>query len=183
MTTTADPTDTAVPDAEQPVIEAPGVQLGVILAQDVAERITGQKINPAIFDIIPTGNLIFVVVEENPDKRGLIILPETARGEPAGVGHIIAAGPYAGHTMYATGGVAAVGVIAANPEALLGLHVLFGMHVGTPIRLSLIEPKYNGQVYMMVARDIQAIDTNPIALGDRIQDKIITDSESLIVEG
>ncbi len=156
------------------------VDTGVILTQEEAELLTGQSIHPDIFTIKPTGNLIFVVTEKLLNMHGKIIIPESAHKPPAGVGYIIAAGPYAGHPNYALAtGVASIGVIcsANEPSALLGLHVLFGAHTGTPLHLSIKDPKWSAQVIMMVARDIQALDTNPVALVARVQDKVIADSE------
>ena len=158
------------------------VDTGVILTQEEAELLTGQSIHPDIFDIIPTGNLIFVVTEELPEKYGDIIIPKNVHKPPAGVGYIIAAGPYAGHESYArASGVASIGIIANTPHALLGLHILFGAHTGTPIHLTMLEKRFSGQVLMMVARDAQAIDGNSKSLVERAQDKIVGDSAALIV--
>ena len=154
-----------------------GVSYGVALDHESAELVTGQTIHPGIFDMFPTGNLIHVVVEKNPEEYGAIKLPDTIHKEPAGVGYVIAAGPYAGNQMYAQmGGVSAIGVICESPSDLLGLHCMFGQHVGVPIRLSMLERKYNGQVFIMTSRDLMLIDTNPKSLVQRVQDDIGKDS-------
>jgi hypothetical protein len=183
MATAADPTEEIEEAPTQPIRSS--VQFGVSLVREDAEALTGQSIHPEVFDILPTGNLIFVVVEQAPPKYGEIHIPDSVHKPPAGVGYVIAAGPQAGHPMYAeNNGVAAIGAIAPQPQHLLGLHVLFGAHTGVPIKLSMLEAKYEGQVLMMVARDIQAIDLNPKSLCARVQEKINRESEekSLLVE-
>lgn len=150
--------------------KATSLRFGVSLTQDSAQELTGQKIDPEIFDLQPTGNLIFCCIEQTPEDYGLIKMV-TQYKEPPGCGYIIAAGPFAGQDPQ-TQGVSAIGIVG-RPEELLGLHVIFGAHSGVPIRVNLTEGRYNGQVFMMPSKDIQAIDLNSKPLGDRIQERIL----------
>jgi len=152
------------------------IKFGVQLSQAAAQSLTGQLIDPEIFDLCPTGNLLFCVVEKTPEDYGHIRMVSNYK-DPAGCGYIIACGPYAGSEP-SMGGVSAIGVVGDKPEDLLGLHVIFGAHSGVPIRVTMTEARFNAQVVMMASRDIQGIDQNPVPLGDRIQKKILSETGS-----
>ncbi len=165
------------------------VRLGHILVPEQAEEITGLKIAPEIFQMVPTGNLILVVVEPQPRSYGMIEIPDSVYKAPVGCGYIIGVGPYAGDENFALRAtVGAIGIISQLPSDLLGAHVLFGQHTGVPIRTNMLEKKYEiedggGQVLIMTSRDIQVIDLNPEPLVKRVQAKIDQEGESsLIVE-
>ena len=156
------------------------LRLGHILEQDQAESLTGQTISPEIFNMIPSGNLIFVVVEEQPDTYGSIKLPDAAFKEPPGCGYIIGVGPFAGSEELALRtSVGAIGIVAPNPTDLLGVHCLFGAHTGVPIRTNMLERRFTGQVLIMSSRDIQVVDLNSESLVKRVQKGI--EEKSLLV--
>ncbi len=157
-------------DNQEPSPSKSTLAWGVSLTQESAQTLTGQKIDPEIFDLHPTGNLLFICVEETPEDYGLIKMVSQFK-EPPGCGYIIAAGPFAGQVPQ-TQGISAIGVVG-DPHDLLGLHVIFGAHSGVPIRVNLTENRYNGQIFMMTSKDIQAIDLNPQTLGSRVQKKIL----------
>jgi len=180
---TLNPTDST----EEPVSQEdfphlpPPIMYGASLDRESAEALTRQTISPEIFDMCPMGNLLFCVEEPEPEDYGLIRMAKNFK-EPSGIGYIIAAGPQAGISPQ-PGGIAAIGVLSNYPSDLLGLHVLFGKFVGVPIQVNLTETNYTGQVIMMPSRDIQCIDRNPIPLGERIQKKILGQSDLVTQSG
>lgn len=158
---------TAVPGTEVlPKTRDPYYQ-GHIMPQADAERLTGRRIHPEIFSIEPTGNLIHVILEQEPEEYGHIILPNIGNNENMGVGYIIAAGPVAGDPGYTTVGPGAIGVIAGHPSDLLGLHVIFASHVGSPLRVSMLDREFRAAVLIMSSRDIRAVDQNLESLTER----------------
>ena len=173
-----------VASEDQPDDPYPGVEKGAILSQEEAERLTGQKIHPELFSLMPTGNLVFVVEEKlSDDFSDKIAMPQNMYKPPAGCGWVIAAGPLAGNEMYSQMvGVASIGAISSRPEDLLGLHILMGVQTGVPISLSLLDRKYQGQVVMMTSRDIQAIDLNPVSLVKRVQNETNRRGEASLIE-
>ena len=137
-----------------------------MLPEDVKE-LTGQEVHPEVFSMEPTGNLIHVVLEKEPEEYGHIIIPkEMMDATKMGCGYIMAAGPVAGSPLYA-GGMGAIGVTREDPTELLGLHVIFAQHIGVPIRVSMLETQYKGAVLVMTSKDIRAVDSNPEPLTDR----------------
>jgi hypothetical protein len=144
---------------------------------DVLE-LTGQSVNPEVFTIHPTGNLIHVLLEEEPEEFGSIIIPKTLMGlEQMGVGYIIAAGPMAGSPDYAIAIPSPIGVVIRaggediNSSGLLGLHVIFGSHAGAPLRVSLLDREFRAPVLVMQSKDIKGVDTNPIPLTTRVVER------------
>ena len=139
----------------------------LVMPRGRAEELTGQKIPPAIFTVMPTGDLLHIVVEEPPEEFGLIKIPEHIKAnERMGIGHIIAVGPRAGDPRGAVPGPSPMGIISetGDPTELLGLHVIFGSHVGMPLRVSMLDREFRAQVLVMRSRDIRGEDSNPLPL-------------------
>ena len=152
---------------------------GHMMHREDAEELAGQSIHPDVFDMRPTGNLVFVVLEVVPSKAGMLHIPDTVGKAPSGVGYIIAVGPYAGHLMYAQhGGVAAVGPICDNPKDLIGVHAIFSRTAGVPLQLTLLEEQFTGHVLMMPSRDIQSVDLNRRSLVARVAEEYERQSEA-----
>ncbi len=164
-------------------------QAQIMKAQDILD-LTGQKIDPDILTVHPTGNLIHVLLEKMPKEYGTIILPDTiGRDENMGAGYIIAAGSRAGHNDYAAPGPGAVGVIEGveeyteeneikwrtGPAQLLSLHVIFGSHTGMPLRVSMMDREFRSAVLVMSAKDIRGVDVNLTPLTKRVEDKVKVD--------
>ncbi len=151
-------------------------------------ELTGQEIHPDILTVHPTGNLIHVLLEPPPEEFGLIKIPDYIQSmEKMGVGYVIAAGPRAGHEDYAGVLSGSIGVIRgylpgtsnsdvdlakALPALLLGLHVIFGSHTGMPLRVSLMDREFRAAVLVMSAKDIRGVDTNPVALTKRVEERM-----------
>jgi hypothetical protein len=138
----------------------------IMLPEDVKE-LTKQDVHPEVFSMEPTGNLIHVVLEVEPDEYGHLVIPKSITdGTRMGCGYIIAVGPVAGSPQYATS-AGAVGVLAQNPAQLLGYHVLFAAHIGVPIRVSMLDTEYKGAVLVMSSKDIRGVDCDAEPLTDR----------------
>jgi len=138
----------------------------IMLPEDVKE-LTGQDIHPEVFSMEPTGHLIHVVLEKEPDEYGHIVIPKAViDGTKMGCGYIIAAGPLAGNPQYASS-AGPVGVIRDDPSKLLGLHAIFAQHIGVPIRVSMLDSQYEGAVLVMSSKDIRGVDNNTEPLTDR----------------
>jgi hypothetical protein len=138
-----------------------------MLPKDVKE-LTKQDVHPEVFGMEPTGNLIHVVLEVEPEEYGHIVIPKTViEGTKMGCGYIMAVGPLAGSPQYAQGGGQAIGVLAESPAQLLGFHVLFAQHIGVPIRVSMLDTEYKGAVLVMSSKDIRGVDSNTEPLTDR----------------
>jgi hypothetical protein len=151
---------------------------GAIMSQADVLELTGQLVNPETFSVHPTGNLIHVLLEEEPEEFGHIVIPKTLMGlEQMGVGYIIAAGPMAGSPDYAVAGPGVIGVVVSvrgenvDSSALLGLHVFFSSHVGSPLRVSLMDREFRAPVLQMSMKDIKGVDTNPIPLTTRVVER------------
>ena len=149
--------------------EQQGEWRGFVMSPSQAESVTGQKIHPEVFSVEPTGNLIHVVLEVEPKEYGHIVLPDFGSQEKMGVGYIIAAGPMAGHPMYAVPGPSPIGVTRNSPIDLLGLHVIFGSHTGMPLRVTMLDREFRAMVLVMTAKDIRGVDTNPEPLTKRAE--------------
>ena len=141
-------------------------------AEDILE-LTGQEIDPNVLTIHPTGNLVHVLLEPPPEEFGLIKIPDTiVNNEKMGVGYIIAAGPRAGHDDYAGLLSGAIGVIAEEPEDLLGLHVIFASHAGVPLRVSMMDREFRAPVLIFQSKDMRGVDTNPVPLTTRVTERM-----------
>jgi len=148
---------------------------GYIMKPEAVFELTGQHVHPDIFSVHPTGNLLHVVLEKEPKEFGSIIIPDSELGkEKMGIGYVIAAGPRAGHADYAVPGPSPVGVVGEgeSPECLLGLHVIFGSHTGMPLRVSMLDREFRSSVLVMSAKDIRGVDTNPISLTLRAEQRM-----------
>lgn len=155
-------------------------QAQIMTAPDI-QKLTEQEIHPDILTVHPTGNLIHVLLEPPPEEFGLIKIPDYIQSmEKMGVGYIIAAGPRAGHSDYAGALSGPIGIIAHIPDNeydvsatnLLGLHVIFGSHTGMPLRVSLMDREFRAAVLVMSAKDIRGVDTNPIPLTRRVEERM-----------
>ncbi len=149
---------------------------GQMMTADAVFELTGQHIDPNILTVHPTGNMVHVLLEEPPKEYGSIIIPEAERGrEQMGVGYIIATGPKAGSLVYSEGAPAIIGVIggegAETSACLLGLHVIFGSHVGMPLRVSMLDREFKASVLVMPSKDIRGVDTNPVPLTIRVEER------------
>ena len=151
---------------------------GAIMSQAEAEKVTGQTINPEVFSVYPTGDLIHVLLEKEPEEFGGIIIPKTLLGlEQMGVGYIIAAGPMAGSPEYAKASPSPIGVTVPeggefkDSSCLLGLHVMFSSHTGCPLRVSLLDREFRAPVLQMRGKDIIGVDENPVPLTTRVVER------------
>jgi hypothetical protein len=146
---------------------------GYIMGADKILDLTKQEIHPEILTMEPTGNIIHVLLEVEPDQFGHIILPKGGMDfgtrEKMGTGYIIAAGPMAGNLGYQIPGPGVIGVTRATPEDLLGLHVIFGSSIGMPLRVSMLDREYKSSVIVMTSRDIRGVDLNPEPLTIRAE--------------
>ena len=133
----------------------------VMLAEDIKE-LTKQTIHPEVLTAEPTGNLVHVLVEEEPEEYGNIVIPKTiTNSERMGIGYIIAVGPQAGNPLYAQNSAGAIGVVRDHPTELLGLHVIFGAHLGMPLRVSMLDKEFRAAVIVLTSKDMRGVDTNP----------------------
>jgi hypothetical protein len=138
-----------------------------MLAEDITE-LTGQTVHPEVLTAEPTGNLIHILVEEEPDEYGSIVIPKgIVNAERMGVGYVIAVGPQAGNPMFAQNMGGAIGVIRDHPTEILGLHVIFGAHIGMPLRVSMLDKEFRAAVVVMSTKDVRAVDMNPEPLTKR----------------
>jgi hypothetical protein len=145
----------------------PDAWRGYIMLREDVEELTGQTVHPEVFSIEPTGNLIHVLVEEEPEEYGSIIIPKTVyNAERMGVGYIIAVGPVAGNVAYAHN-PGSIGVVRESPPELLGLHVIFAAHMGVPLRVSMLDKEFRAAVLVMSSKDIRGVDQNPDTLTGR----------------
>ncbi len=176
----------AVPDED--IQEDTGWELfpAYCMTEEATGILTQQAVHPAFFGARATGNLIHVIVEENPEKYDLIHIPDTVHKPPAGVGYVVGVGPMAGNRKYMEmGGVASIGPIVKDPRDLLGMHAFFGAHTGIPLHYSMLDRKFEAAIIQMVSRDITAYDLDRINLVQRLQAKLREDNEAsakLIVE-
>jgi hypothetical protein len=138
------------------------------------EQLTGQKIHPAYFEIEPQGCRLHVVIEEVPEKMGLIHLPGTSN-ETMGVGYVMAVGQFAGST-FPGGGPSPVGMVITrivegeitDPENLLYAHVIIGKVRGMPITVSFSD-EYPAQVVVIDEREVKSVDFNSVPLKMRAE--------------
>ena len=148
-----------MPTTAMPVYPTPKVQLGHRLSQAQAELITGQSIQPRVFDWVPSGGRLLICKDTIPEKIGSIVIPvETHTMTSAGTGWIIACGPEAGlnHLM-------PIGNLIAednDPANLLGLHVAFSFAAGKSMRFSLYDSEYDSQVGIYAPSDVFMVDYN-----------------------
>ena len=149
--------------------EEPSVWGGFVMSPQAVYELSGQDVHPEVFSIEPTGNLIHVLVEEQPEEYGNIILPQNISRENMGVGYIIAAGPMAGNPGYSAATPSPIGVIRDSPLELLGLHVIFSQTVGMPLRVSMLDRAFRAAVLVMQAKDIRGIDNNSEQLTKRAE--------------
>lgn len=143
---------------------------GWVMSPQQVKELTGQKVHPEVFSVEPTGNLIHVLLEKEPKEYGSIIIPDhIASREKMGVGYIIAVGSAAGNPMYSVPGPSAIGVVRSAPIDLLGLHVIFGSHVGMPLRVTMLDRDFRAMVLVMSSKDIRGVDLNLEPLTDRAE--------------
>jgi hypothetical protein len=137
-----------------------------IADREKMEELTGQKIHPDAFQIIPQGSRVHVVLEEVPEEyMGVLLTEESRSREPVGVGWILAAGegvmdpgPYPGG-------------ISGKPEALIYKHVIFSATMGMPIRFNLTDRDFKSQVVVMETRAIRGVDSNPKSHIQRLKER------------
>ena len=111
------------------------------------------ELNPSLWRFAPTGARIVVAVDPTPEVY-LGILTATERNEQVGIGIVIAVGPQAHESPPQYPG----GVEADSPAELLYREVIFGAHVGKPLRLDFIrDSHYKADLLVMTSRDIWCI--------------------------
>jgi hypothetical protein len=146
---------------------------------ELMERVTGLKIHPAFFDIEPQGCRLLVVVENVPEKFGMIEVPQGGN-EQMGCGYVMGVGPFAGVTT--PKGPMPAGMVAKyaktvegklvevhDTKFLLYAHVIIGRSVGMPIIVSL-NPGYNAQVVIIDEKDVKAVDYNSTPMKIRAEE-------------
>ncbi len=141
------------------VCPVPKIAAGHILTHAQAELVTGQSIQPRVFDWIPQGARLLICKDTIPEKIGSIIMPvETNTMTSAGSGWIIGCGPDAGigHQMP----IGNVIVDDNDPANLLGLHVSFTFSAGKSMRFSLYDSDYDSQVGIYSPVDVLMVDYN-----------------------
>ena len=111
-----------------------GYQPGV-LAKDEAEDLVGHPLPDQLFEWVPIGHRIHVVVEAPKSKIGEIIVPKSAQKRPAR-GWVVAAGELVG-TRWSPSGEATGWWPLSPPSTILGARVIFGAYAG---RSLLIDP-------------------------------------------
>lgn len=137
----------------------PHIEIGYVLARDIAEEKSGQPIIPRAFEWAPQGARMLVVVDLVPEKIGLIALTEEQQDmQQMGTGYIISVGPQAGILMNTQIGQV---MVTTTPEALLGQHVMFGMHSGKSVRFSVFDSDYDSKLLLLAPLDVWMLDQNP----------------------
>jgi len=107
----------------------------LVLAKADAEALVGHPLPQQLFDFIPLGHRIHVVVEPPKQQFGRIHVPKSAQKRPAR-GWVVAAGERVGQPWAPSG--EATGWWPLNPpETILGARVVFGAYAG---RSLLIDP-------------------------------------------
>jgi len=124
------------------------------------EEAKPRRLAEKVFETMPTGSRVKVVLDEPPEvTEGGLTIPDTYRdATKMGAGIIVAAGPEAG----VRDDLPSPGAPATFcPEDLLYLHVLFGAHMGAPLRYTLLDRMWKSVVMEMSIRDIWEIDLRP----------------------
>lgn len=119
------------------------------------DALGGRYPHPDIFTLEPQGNRIHVILDPVPEQIGLIKLPqEYVNNERMGAGVVAAVGPEVGQAIPYPGGP-----VMANPGELLYAHVIFGAHVGKPLRLEFLrDHEFNSGAVVMADRDVWAVE-------------------------
>jgi hypothetical protein len=133
------------------------------------EELTGQKIHPAYYKIEPQGCRLLVVIEEVPEKTGLLHLPSQGH-EKMGVGYVMGVGPFCGTTL-PHGGPSPVGMVTEDGLSLANLlyaHVIIGQIRGMPITVS-FNRDYPAQVVVIDEREIKCVDFDPTPMAVRAE--------------
>ena len=151
----------------------PKIYRAVMADPVLMEQVTGLKIHPAYYQIEPQGCRLLVVVENVPEKFGLIEVPQGGH-EVMGCGHVMGVGPFAGVSR--PQGPMPVGMVAGQLEEitdshqdfLLYAHVIIGKIIGMPITVSL-NPAYNAKVVIIDEKDVKAVDFNPVPMKVRAE--------------
>ncbi len=111
------------------------------------------RVHEKMWDYEPTGARLFVVVDPTPSQVGGIIVA-TDYNEQVGVGIVCAVGCEVGLGPVQYPGSA----MHDNPADLLYAEVIFGAHVGKPLRLDFVQDRhYSASILVMTSRDIWAV--------------------------
>jgi len=136
------------------------IKKGVQVTLEEANKFTGQNLNPRIFDWMPQGARILMIVDRIAKQAGRIELPDqVVSASVAGTGWIVAAGPLAGTPM-ATGGTVGT-ILCDHPKDLLGIHTSFGFDRGRTLRFSVLDNDYDSPVLLLAPLDILCVDYHP----------------------
>lgn len=117
--------DTPIPMAYEPMV----------LAQEQAEELVGHPLPSQLFEWVPIGHRLVVVVEPPKQQIGRIHVPKSAQKRPAR-GWVVAAGELVG-TRWSPSGEATGWWPLSPPDTVLGARVIFGAYAG---RSLLIDP-------------------------------------------
>ena len=122
----------------------------------VVAEITGREdIPPNAFKQEPQGSKLTVLLDRAPKTYGgaLHIPDECQDITPVSAGLIIGVGPTVG-----SGDPYPGGPICEHPSQLLYRHIGFAMHIGKPLRFTVMDSKYKAGVLLLASRDVQIID-------------------------
>ncbi len=115
------------------------------------EKDLGFSLPPEIHEFQPIGNRILVRrSERETETEGGIVIPDNAQQPPAEgvivkIGHLVSTG------VNSEQGYCDLPYV---PEALVGMHIVFGQFAGTCIKFHSWDETYGGEFLLMQSRDI-----------------------------
>jgi len=143
------------------------VQGGGIADQHTLEAIVGRTLHPKLFELIPCGSRMHVVVQAPPEFYGLISIPESIQQmEAMKTGWVAAVGPTVG-----TGCAYPGGPMLDRPTDILYQKIIWG-DAGRPLRLDVTDNNWHSSILVMTDRDIYGFDLVPDRMAWEFQFKM-----------